>query len=65
MRGRLYQCPNGHMCVIGECGRAMKRSRCTECGAAVGGQSHQLESSNSRADVGVLQRIVESIRAHR
>jgi hypothetical protein len=61
MRGRLYQCPNGHMYMIGECGRAMQRSRCPECGSTVGGASHQLESSNSRADTGLLQRLREAM----
>ncbi|KAF6248732.1 hypothetical protein COO60DRAFT_1033170 [Scenedesmus sp. NREL 46B-D3] len=62
MRGHMYQCRNGHLYVIGECGGAMQRSRCPECGAAVGGESHQLESSNSRADTGMLQRIRDVIR---
>jgi hypothetical protein len=43
-----YQCPNGHPYFIGDCGGAMVRSICPECGEAVGGTHHQLDSSNSR-----------------
>jgi hypothetical protein len=43
-----YECPNGHPYFIGECAGAMQTSRCLECGATVGGQSHQLESTNRR-----------------
>lgn len=49
MRGHAYRCPNGHLYVIGECGGAMQRSRCAECGAPIGGAHHQLDSSNRRA----------------
>jgi hypothetical protein len=62
MRGHLYQCPNGHMYVIGECGGAMQRSRCPECHAWVGGEYHNLDSSNRRADEGVLQRVTDAMR---
>jgi hypothetical protein len=65
MRGHLYQCPNGHMYVIGECGGAMQRGRCPECGSTVGGAHHQLESSNSRADTGLLQRFGQAMRPGR
>ena len=48
--GHWYYCPNGHPFTIGECGRAMQRSECPECGAIVGGQAHELASDNSRAE---------------
>ena len=39
--GHWYYCQNGHPFTIGECGMAMQRSVCPECGAPVGGQNHQ------------------------
>jgi hypothetical protein len=44
-----YECPNGHAYFIGECGGAMQESRCSECGAPVGGTGHRLLASNRRA----------------
>lgn len=44
-----YQCPNGHVYTIGECGGAMQQSTCPECGAIIGGLSHALNSQNSVA----------------
>ena len=38
--GHWYYCQNGHPFTIGECGMAMQRSVCPECGAPVGGQNH-------------------------
>ncbi|KAI1129725.1 hypothetical protein F5Y10DRAFT_290554 [Nemania abortiva] len=38
--GHWYACQNGHPFTIGECGMPMEQTRCPECGAAVGGQSH-------------------------
>ncbi|KAG7242861.1 hypothetical protein INR49_018116 [Caranx melampygus] len=35
-----YNCPNGHPCTIGECGRPMETSRCLDCGAVIGGNHH-------------------------
>jgi hypothetical protein len=46
--GHWYQCPNGHIYTIGECGQAMEVSRCAECGAVIGGTDHHLLSSNTR-----------------
>uniref|UniRef100_W5LFT1 RING-type E3 ubiquitin transferase n=1 Tax=Astyanax mexicanus TaxID=7994 RepID=W5LFT1_ASTMX len=37
---RWYTCPNGHHCVVDNCGRPVERGRCLECGAEVGGQNH-------------------------
>lgn len=48
-RGYFYQCPNGHVYVITERGGAMVKSRCPECGCAVGGLHHTLHSTNTRA----------------
>ena len=45
-RGSWYQCPNGHVYAIGECHGAMQRSRCPDCGSAIGGMNHRLEDSN-------------------
>lgn len=61
MRGHLHQCPNGHFFVIGECGGAMEESRCVECGAAVGGSSHQLVAGNRHADEAVLQQLSQHV----
>ncbi|KAJ3544380.1 hypothetical protein NM688_g5751 [Phlebia brevispora] len=47
--GHFYKCPNGHIYVIGECGGAVEQAVCPECHAPVGGRSHTLLSSNSRA----------------
>lgn len=44
-----YVCPNNHPYFIGECGGAMQESRCIECGAPVGGSSHNLLATNRRA----------------
>ncbi|KAI0369710.1 P-loop containing nucleoside triphosphate hydrolase protein [Pilatotrama ljubarskyi] len=47
--GHFYKCPNGHTFVIGDCGGAMQRSVCPECGEAIGGSNHNLVSGNTRA----------------
>ena len=39
--GHWYTCANGHPFTVGECGLPMQRSVCPQCGAPVGGQSHQ------------------------
>ncbi|KAF9555859.1 P-loop containing nucleoside triphosphate hydrolase protein [Agrocybe pediades] len=44
--GHFYTCPNGHIFAITECGGAMQRSTCPECGEVIGGSSHHLESTN-------------------
>ncbi|RAL17771.1 uncharacterized protein BO97DRAFT_430713 [Aspergillus homomorphus CBS 101889] len=38
--GHWYYCRNGHPFTIGECGMAMRRSVCPECGEPVGQESH-------------------------
>ncbi|KAI0765957.1 hypothetical protein BD413DRAFT_606098 [Trametes elegans] len=48
-RGHFYNCENGHTFVITECGGAMEAARCPECNAPIGGTSHTLLSSNTRA----------------
>jgi len=48
-QGHWYKCPNGHIYIITECGGAMEKSRCNECGAEIGGGSHRLLASNSVA----------------
>ncbi|KAI0930201.1 hypothetical protein AcV5_006978 [Taiwanofungus camphoratus] len=47
--GHFYKCPNGHVYVIADCGGANQRSYCPECGEAIGGMNHRLESTNTRA----------------
>ena len=39
--GHWYTCVNGHPFTVGECGMPMQTSRCPQCNATVGGQSHQ------------------------
>jgi hypothetical protein len=58
LRGHLNRCPNGHLYIIGECGGAMQRGRCAECGAAIGGEGHRLESTNRRVDEGLVRALV-------
>ncbi|KAL0477091.1 hypothetical protein AKO1_006100 [Acrasis kona] len=49
--GHWFQCPNGHYYVIGECGGAMQTSKCPDCNATIGGQSHQLAAGNSHSNI--------------
>ncbi|RXN17930.1 E3 ubiquitin-protein ligase RNF213-alpha-like protein [Labeo rohita] len=37
----LYTCPNGHPCIVGECGRPTQVGRCIECRAEIGGKDHK------------------------
>jgi len=48
-RGNWNKCPNGHYYAIGECGGAMEVSRCPDCKAQIGGNSHVLIEGNSFA----------------
>ncbi|SPO02006.1 related to ECM32 - DNA dependent ATPase/DNA helicase B [Cephalotrichum gorgonifer] len=47
--GHWYNCVNGHPFAIGECGMAMERARCPECGEVVGGENHQFAEGVTRA----------------
>ncbi|XP_039201899.1 E3 ubiquitin-protein ligase RNF213-like isoform X2 [Crotalus tigris] len=44
-----YTCPNGHPCVIGECGQPMQYSRCVDCGVQIGGVNHRPMPNFQRA----------------
>ncbi|XP_026523023.1 E3 ubiquitin-protein ligase RNF213 [Notechis scutatus] len=44
-----YTCPNGHPCIIGECGQPMQRSRCVDCGLQIGGDNHRPLQNFQRA----------------
>ena len=59
-QGHCYTCPNGHIYLIGECGRAMEESFCPECGARIGGQHHQLVEDN-RSETSIAQEIRQVI----
>ncbi|KAK3045280.1 hypothetical protein LTR09_013053 [Extremus antarcticus] len=48
--GHWYNCANGHPFAIGECGMPMELARCPECGARIGGQSHQAVQGVTRAE---------------
>ncbi|PSN54473.1 NFX1-type zinc finger-containing protein 1 [Blattella germanica] len=47
--GHWYKCPNGHFYVITECGGAMQVGKCNECGDRIGGQNHNLLTTNRHA----------------
>ncbi|RUS87045.1 hypothetical protein EGW08_005198 [Elysia chlorotica] len=47
--GAWYQCPNGHIYAIGDCGQAMEEGRCPECKARIGGTNHHLLEDNAQA----------------
>ncbi|KAI0088042.1 P-loop containing nucleoside triphosphate hydrolase protein [Irpex rosettiformis] len=47
--GHFYKCPKGHTFVIDDCGGAMQRSTCPECGEAIGGYNHERIQGNRRA----------------
>jgi len=44
--GHWFKCSNGHYYCIGECGGAMETAICPECNEKIGGQNHQIVSSN-------------------
>ncbi|KAM7440667.1 NFX1-type zinc finger-containing protein 1 [Porites harrisoni] len=48
-QGHWFKCPKGHVYVIGECGGAMERGTCPDCGAVIGGANHALEEGNELA----------------
>nr|XP_042139241.1 E3 ubiquitin-protein ligase RNF213-like [Peromyscus maniculatus bairdii] len=37
----LTDCPNGHPCAVGECGRPMEESICPDCRIKIGGVNHR------------------------
>ena len=39
---KFYACPNGHIYVIGNCGRPWVKDRCKECGEEIGGEGHKV-----------------------
>ncbi|KAM4622796.1 NFX1-type zinc finger-containing protein 1 isoform 2-T2 [Discoglossus pictus] len=47
--GHWFKCPNNHVYVITECGGAMERSKCPDCKEVIGGESHNLVSTNQLA----------------
>ncbi|CAI2187388.1 18620_t:CDS:2 [Funneliformis geosporum] len=44
--GHWYECSNGYLYTIGECEGIMQASRYPDCGATIGGNSHNLTSRN-------------------
>ncbi|XP_077411767.1 E3 ubiquitin-protein ligase rnf213-alpha-like isoform X2 [Vanacampus margaritifer] len=54
-----YRCPNGHPCLVGECGLPMEKQICLDCKAPIGGEHHkavkdfnQLQSHQDRTQTG-------------
>ncbi|XP_024542459.1 NFX1-type zinc finger-containing protein 1 [Selaginella moellendorffii] len=45
LRGKWYQCPEGHVYAVGDCGRPYAESRCPDCGSTIGGL-HDLAAGN-------------------
>ena len=43
-----YKCPNGHLYVVGDCGRPMEESSCPECKKVIGGTNH-IPAAQNRA----------------
>jgi hypothetical protein len=58
-----YTCPNGHRYAIGNCGKAMEKAKCVECGAPIGGTAHKLTGDN-RA-LGYLNEVRSNDMAHK
>ncbi|XP_052215091.1 E3 ubiquitin-protein ligase rnf213-alpha-like isoform X2 [Dreissena polymorpha] len=42
----VYECPNGHKYLIGDCGRPYSMGKCNECGAEIGGKGHVAHKAN-------------------
>ncbi|CAC5422253.1 RNF213 [Mytilus coruscus] len=42
----FYRCPNGHLYIIGDCGRPTYADKCRECGQEIGGESYELKEGN-------------------
>ena len=47
--GHWFKCPQGHIYVITECGGAMEKSMCPDCGAVIGGENHKYVEDNQLA----------------
>lgn len=47
--GHWYYCQAGHPFTIGECGMPMELASCPECGARIGGTSHQFVDGVTQA----------------
>ena len=50
---KWYKCPNGHLYVVGECGRPMEESVCPECNKKIGGRDHIPADRNMAVDFNV------------
>ncbi|KAK4872928.1 hypothetical protein RN001_014957 [Aquatica leii] len=50
-KGHWYQCPNGHLYTIGECGGARQTGKCIDCSEGIGGTNHTLLPNNSHSSV--------------
>ncbi|CAC5383752.1 RNF213 [Mytilus coruscus] len=48
---KYYRCPNGHIYVIGDCGRPWVKAKCNECGADIGGQRHNASEGNAALEI--------------
>ena len=48
--GHWYNCANGHLSAIGECGRPIEKVKCTICGAHIGGVDNENEESVTKTD---------------
>ena len=48
-KGHWFKCPSGHFYCIGECGGAMEKAKCPECGVEIGGTQHTLLATNQLA----------------
>lgn len=47
--GHWYECRNGHLYVVGDCGGATEYSQCPECHERIGGQQHAIDATNRSA----------------
>jgi hypothetical protein len=48
-KGHWFKCAKGHVYCIGECGGAMEKAQCPECGETIGGERHTLAAGNMLA----------------
>jgi hypothetical protein len=48
-----YQCPNGHVYAIGDCGNPWENAKCPECNESIGGTLHQLNEGNVRLGINI------------